>query len=349
MRKWVKINLIVLGSVLLFIGAFNLFMDPFWCFEHKHRYNQFQKGMNERQQKANKIYFTSEKYNSLLLGSSRTTYMNQNDFQNLKVFNFSATGMRPQEYKTYIDFVINDTKQPIDTIILGTDFFGYLSYGAFMYDNAPLITNTTKLPYYRWKVLFSFDALNNSFKNFRDYLNPNNHTDRYNRDNVKNRVRFPINAGRNQQIQIDVKIYANEEYSSGPNPKFISLMSAIKEDYKDKKFIIYTTPISEPLFKELIKKGHYQDYENWLRTLVSIYGEVHHFMYLNSVSKNYLEYFADSNHAYVETNKLIAAEITNNPIEIPNDFGMLLTKENLEEKLKELRKINTMTGSSNAL
>lgn len=340
MKQWLKINLTLLVIILFTIGTFNLFMDPFWCFEHKHRYNQFQKGMNERQQKANKIYFSSEKYTSLLLGSSRTTYMNQNDFKNLKVFNFSASGMRPQEYKTYIDFVIQDAKQPINTIIIGADFFGYLNYGAFMYNNAPLIVHTTKSPYYRWKIIFSFDALNNSFKNFRDYLDPNNHTDRYNRDNVKNRIKFPINTARNKQIETDIKIYANEEYSSKPNPQFDSIMHTIKNNYHNKKFIIYTTPISEPLFKELIKKNHYKDYENWLRNLVKIYGEVHHFMYIHSISKNYLEYFADSNHAYPETNKLIAAKITNNPIKIPNDFGMLLTDKNIEEKLKELRKIN---------
>lgn len=349
MKKYVRRSLVFLIAILIIIGTFNLFMDPFWCFSHNHRFNSVQKGTNERQQKANYIFFTTHQYDTLLLGSSRTTYMNRHSFKGMNVFNFSASGMRPQEYATYINFIIHDTKQPIETIILGMDFFGYLNYGSFMYDNAPYIVNTTKTPYYRWKILLSFDALNNSIKNMRDYLNPEKHTDRYNRDNVKNRVKIPITSRGNEQIETDVRIYAHEEYSSLPNPNFNLIIRSIKEDHSDKKFILYTTPISEPLFRELIRKGHYTHYENWLRNLVSVYGRVHHFMYINSVSKNYLEYFADSNHAYPETNELIAHKITlpADP-KIPHDFGIILTPKNIEEVLNHLRIINGITTQQKA-
>lgn len=337
--------------ILISISAFNLFMDPFWCFEHKHRYNQFQKGVNERQQKANKIYFGSKKYSTLLIGSSRTTYMNQNSFQGMYVYNFSAAGMRPQEYLTYINFIINDAHQPIQNIIIGMDFLGYLNYGSFMFNNASSVVKTTKSHLYRWKLLLSYDAFDNSLRNMRDYLNPKKHSDRYNRDNVKSRFKIPVVGNKEQQllaIQKDVLSYSRAEYSSQPNPEFSHIIHTIKEDHHDKQFILYTTPISEPLFRELIYKGHYTDYENWLRNLVSIYGKVYHFMYINSVSKNYLEYFADSNHAYPETNELIAHKITfaEDP-KIPHDFGIILTPENIEAVLTQLRIIHGIVYSKN--
>lgn len=316
-------------------------MDPFWCFDHTHALNSVQKGTNERQQKVNKAYFGFKEYNALLLGSSRTTYMNRHDFNGMNVYNLSASGMRPQEYLTYIDFVIKDARQPIETIIIGMDFFGYLNYGSFMFDNAPSIVQTTQTPYYRWKMLFSFDALNNSIKNIRDYSNPHKHSDRYNRDNIKTMFKQPDTRQRKDQILKDVVIYARSEYASHSNPNYKKILKTIKSKHDAKRFIIYTTPVSQPLFRLLIQKGHYSNYENWLRALVDIYGQVHHFMYMHSVSNNYLHYFADSNHAYPETNKLIAHRITMPAnADIPEDFGMMITRENLEAKLQELRVLN---------
>lgn len=338
-KKWLRQTLLLLGAALSFIIIFNLWMDPFWCYPLNHQYNSIQKGTNERQQKSNNLYFLDKKYDALLLGSSRTTYMDRHAFTKMQVFNYAARGMRPQEYITYLDFAIHDCKQPIKTIIIGMDFFGYLNYGSFMYRNAPSIIHNTKSPLYKYKILLSYDATINSFKNLRDYYNPHNHVDRYNRDNVKSSFIRPINdPAIHTRIYEDALHYAHEEYSSYPNPEFETISRHIKSKYSDKKFIIFTTPVSSLLFEQLIRTGHYKDYENWLRTLVNIYGEVHHFMYINSVAQNYPYYFADCNHAYTDTYTLVAHKITAIPDKaIPNDFGMTLTKENIDAKLNELR------------
>jgi hypothetical protein len=215
-KKWIKFYGILVIVSLLCIAGLNLFMDPFWTFSHSHKYNNIQKGTNERQQKANHIYFTTRQYDSLLLGSSRTTYMDRNSFVNLEVFNFSASGMRPKEYYTYIDFVVNKTQQSIHNIIIGMDFFGYFEYGLFMFDDAPLIIETTQSTGYRWKTLLSFDAFNNSFKNLRDYQK-NRLDDRYNRDFVKVRNYIPHTE---EQVKKDVKKYSETSYSSAVNKDY---------------------------------------------------------------------------------------------------------------------------------
>ena len=89
-QKWIKKYVLITIFILSFIDLINYIMDPFWTFNHSHKFNNFQKGINERQQKSNYIYFTDKKYDTLLLGSSRTTYMNPNSFENYKVFNYSA-------------------------------------------------------------------------------------------------------------------------------------------------------------------------------------------------------------------------------------------------------------------
>jgi len=328
MKKWVYIYLSIIGFILVLVISFNFFMDPFWTFSHSHKYNNTQKGTNERQQKANYIYFTDKKYDTLLLGSSRTTYMNPYSFLPLKVYNFSAAGMRPKEYLTYIDFVVEDCKQDIDTIILAVDFFGYLDYGLFMFDNSKSIIANTKTPYYRWKSLASFDLLNNSFKNLRDYMKQSNYSDRYTRDLVKSyNKRYDLTAHK-KQVEKDVKIYASTEYSGKPSSDYKNIFQSIKNKYHNKKFIIYTTPVSKPLFEEMIKMGHYNNYKDWLSILVEVFGEINHFMYINTVSIDYVNNFGDSNHAYPETNDIIAKTILTK-YNIIDDFGIKLNNHNI--------------------
>ena len=61
-------------------------IDPLWSFAYDNKFNTIQKGFNERQQKTNNVYFNGlNEYDRILLGSSRTTFINQNDFQNMKI------------------------------------------------------------------------------------------------------------------------------------------------------------------------------------------------------------------------------------------------------------------------
>jgi hypothetical protein len=341
-KKWLKKYLSTLFILLSLIGGLNLFMDPFWCYPIDHPFNNIQKGSNERQQKSNQLYFLSKQYDSLLIGSSRTTYMNRHDFEKMDVFNYAAPGMRPQEYRTFLNFAINDCEQPIQNIIIGMDFFGFLDYGAFMFNDAPGVVKNSKSSLYRYKILLSYDATLTSFKNLRDYMNSKIPPDRYNRDNVKSSFVRPVDSTNiDQRIYQDALRYAREEYSSHPNPEYNMIINQLKNQFRNQNFIIFTTPVSAPLFQQLIQTGHYENYENWLRSLVKTFGKVHHFMYLNSVANNYNRYFADCNHGYTDTYTLIAHKISEkeNAL-IPKDFGMILTPQNVESKLAELRKIN---------
>ena len=342
-KKWIKTNLIFLITVLGIIASVDFFIDPFWCFEHQNSLNNWQKATNERQQKANKIYFSSKAYNTLLVGSSRTTFMEQTDFTDKNVFNFSASGMQPKEYLPYIDFVIHDTKHPIETIIIGADFFGYLTDMSYRLDNASSIVNATKSPYYRWKMLLCYDSINNSVRNVRNTFNPEHQNMTYDRNNIHRLFKKTDTKSNAYEMEKDIEGYAKNEYAGTPDPHFFSTMSRIKKNYPNKNIIIYTTPISEPLFTKMIQMGHYQHYEQWLKDLVAIYGTVYHFMYIHPIAENYHENFIDSNHAYPKTNTLIAKKIQSECKNEPKNFGMMLTRENIKTKLQELRSLNGIT------
>ena len=104
-KKFLKIVLGLSFFVAILIGGVNYIVDPLWMFDHSNKFNQKQDGFDERQQKTNYIYFKSKGYfDGILLGSSRATFVNQNDFKNMNIFNYSSSSMQPFEYKGYIDF-----------------------------------------------------------------------------------------------------------------------------------------------------------------------------------------------------------------------------------------------------
>lgn len=339
-KKWLTHHLAIIMSTIIGIGTINYILDPFWCFGHQHSLNLWQKAPNERQQKANKLYFSPPQYDTLLLGSSRTTFLRQTDFKNLNVFNFSASAMRPDEYLAYIDFAIEDTKQPIENIIIGLDFFGYLTDESYQNINPEEIVNATKSPYYRWKTLVSYDAANNSIRNLRNVLNPSYQNMTYDRNNIHRLFKNNPNKINPIEMQKDVGNYAKNEYAGQPDSNFRHIMNRIKTKHGNRTIIIYTTPVSEPLFRKMITLGHYPHYEKWLKELVTVYGSVYHFMYLHPIAENYSAYFIDSNHAYPETNALIAKIIDSRLDPKSENFGMILTRDNIDYKLQQLRRLN---------
>ena len=120
LKAFLFLNLVFLSL----IGGFIYFMDPFWTFSHSHKFNSIQYASNEREQKSNLLYFREANYDGLLLGSSRVTFLNQKDFDNIKVFNYSFSLATPEEYLKYVEFAKKQNKKDFEYIIIGLDFFG---------------------------------------------------------------------------------------------------------------------------------------------------------------------------------------------------------------------------------
>ena len=86
------------------LSAFIYYIDPLWLFGTSHKYNDVQVAFNERQQKMNHIYYQPFEYDTLLLGSSRSTYINQHDFEGMDVYNFAVSNISVREYNAFIEF-----------------------------------------------------------------------------------------------------------------------------------------------------------------------------------------------------------------------------------------------------
>ncbi|MGJ0343193.1 hypothetical protein NG788_00990 [Aliarcobacter cryaerophilus] len=335
-----KILKIVLGLsffVAILIGGVNYIVDPLWMFDHSNKFNQKQDGFDERQQKTNYIYFKSKGYfDGILLGSSRATFVNQNDFKNMNIFNYSSSSMQPFEYKGYIDFAKKIKGKDLKYIIIGSDFYGTNIPKDIKFENPEFyIGNTLNFAY---KSVLSVDAIYKSIKNIKFSLFGTSMY--YDRENIKyqdkvsedeRNIRYAINIKRHTLELSYPKYKYNDEY--------INILKTIKNENLNSKFIIYTSAVTSDLLVSIIKNGkRWEDYKRWLHELVEVFGEVNHFMTINSITKN-LENYPDDDHAYPSVLKLLANKLSNvENKNIPEDFGVLLTKDNIDEHLENLRK-----------
>ena len=342
-KKWVKIYLAVVLSVIALFALFNYTIDPLWTFCHSNRWNNAQPGFDERQLKTNRAYFCGlEQYDALLLGSSRVTYINQHDFKTMRVFNYAGVSMYPVEYKGWIDQAKKIKGGAFKTIIIGVDFWGS-NAGPF----AQQQMSTTPPPshylditesfLYRYKMLFTMDTLDRSIESIEHSKHPG--TEDYTRDNVKQTIR--ISAARKQYaVNTQISLYQNRFYGRGYryNTEIKKYLEILKKENPDTRFIIFTTPISADLFKILVQSGNLPDYKRWMTQLVDAFGEVYDFMGVNSITKDSSAY-ADLHHFYPYIGTLIADRLTgvSNKL-LPDDFGIRVNRENLTSHLEMMEK-----------
>jgi hypothetical protein len=87
----------------------------------------------------------------------------------------------------------------------------------------------------------------------------------------------------------------------------------------------------------MVTEGRFDDYCRWLRELVAVFGGIHNFMYLNTVTKDLRNYY-DADHFFPKIGTLVAHKISGYPDRnIPKDFGVYLTNDNLEQHISLLR------------
>ncbi|MGG0720104.1 hypothetical protein ABE096_21360 [Robertmurraya massiliosenegalensis] len=337
-KKWFFKTTLPTISILLFIGVFNYFIDPLWSFNHSHKFNDYQNAFNERQQKTNYINFHKFSYDSLLLGSSRTTYINQNDFEGYKVYNYAVSSMSVQEYNEFIDYAKKENGSEFKTIIIGLDFFA--TSKSRIPEDPSIYFNKTNEFLYRYKTLLSIDTLKYSIMNFfASYKNEYNPSflRYYTRENVANE-NPESNNDTEKSIEKTVERYKQNVYGKNYsyNNNYIDILQELKIKNSNTNFIVFTTPVSASLYNTLIEEGRLNDYKRWLKDIVSVFGEVYHFMYINSVTENISNYY-DGHHYHPKVGTLIAHKITNYPDRnIPNDFGILLNKKNIHIYLDKL-------------
>ncbi len=320
--------------MIFLVGSINYIIDPLWMFTHSNRFNNAQAGFDERQQKTNRAYFGGlDKYNALVLGSSRTTYISQEEFKGVTAFNYSAGSMFPNEYKGWVNVAKKIKGDDFDYIFIGFDFWttdvkrnNNIDPGSYLAQSKSFL--------YRFKMLFTIDTLFKTFQSLMHYITPG--TIDYTRNNIKK----SITISEERKKRVITKQWAEYEINYSSRYKYNNNLRKIYAnltiDNPNTKFIVFTTPVTEELYTFLIEKGMTESYQQWLNDIVLIFGEMYNFMDINSITSN-PNNFPDLHHTYPFIGTLISNRVTNENIQkVPNDFGTFLNKQNIDNYLNRI-------------
>ncbi len=344
-KKWnIAILLASLVIPLLVVGA-NYFMDPLWCFSISHQYNQFQEAFNERIQKTNYLTYRDGKYQGVLIGTSRSTCINQYSFKGISVFNYSCNGLTLAEYNGYLKYARKRMGKDLRYIFIGLDFGQTMGDGPEQQlpgqaaDNIKSmdpgrITAQVNSPLHRLKTLLSVDTLNYSRRDFNHY--PKGCRLYYTRDNVKVYQKFRKDE-LDGIISLYLDLFNKSIYPSYKyNRSYLAQLKKIKDENPNTNIIVYLTPESAPLMKLFMKYDLLEYYFRWLTDVISVFGGCYNFMYPHDVTRNYYDYFHDAVHSNPNVGDMIADAIYNKKQRSDQEFGLYINKNNFESRKKYL-------------
>lgn len=337
-RQWLRITLGIIMVLLFSVAGFNAWMDPLWTFDHAHRYNGIQAGFNERQQKTNHLTFTRQPYRTLVLGSSRVTYMDQHRFAPGPAYNYAVNNMLPWEYKDYVDYAVRRNGQEFEVIYVGLDFYATNRHLELPHPfEEPLfyIQAANRWGYRYWNLL-SYDTLRYSRQNLEASRAGQPVNFAYTRRNVKT-LQPTTPEDKEKRVAANLQWYGQEAY--GEDYEYQNVARQLKElrdRYPNTRWVFFTTPVAEPLYQKMVESGRRPDYQRWIRDCVEELGPIYDFMSPNSVTRD-LNYFYDASHVYPQVGNWVAHRVSgiDDPT-LPDDFGVLVTRANLHDHLRSL-------------
>ncbi|WP_088007024.1 hypothetical protein [Indiicoccus explosivorum] len=340
-KLFAAISLAVFAVLTLGVMGFNYWIDPLWHYDHAHAYNDVQVVTDEREQKtADQQYGPPEDADTLLIGSSRSTYVQPSDFEEWDVYNYSVSNLSMREYQSMIMYAFEQNPD-YERVVLGVDFFKSSTEQA----SAPVSIKNYKAkveqPFYRVKNLLSLDVLEYSLQNFELSAEDAITEDRlYNRKGdafAEVLSAEEVKANTAAKIEKFGSTFYGEHYEYFPQYK--EIMQKVKDTEPQAEKIVYTTPISTALFRELIAQGLLDEYETWLADLVDVYGGVWNFMYPNPVTNDIMNYF-DGHHFYPEVGAMIAERLEEGAsAEVPETFGTFVTSDNLDRHFAQIERL----------
>jgi hypothetical protein len=129
-------------------------------------------------------------------------------------------------------------------------------------------------------------------------------------------------------------IYKDYSYSDEYFKYFVKILEECKKN--DIKVWVYIPPVYNLHFDSLKSAGYYDDFEKFKRELVKVTNYID-FTGRNTIT-NDSNNFWDSSHLKAKMTKPLMARIfKDKSVDVPNDFGVLVTPENIETHLKNLR------------
>jgi hypothetical protein len=333
---------------MLLVGVFNWLVDPYDVFNTPNFWgiNQIKpkKDNNDRLFKATDIIRLKPK--TILMGSSRTKQGLNPEHLAFKtkqpVYNLAINGPNFYEVRRYIEHAI--ASQPdLKEIVLGVDFFMFND----RLDNQPSFLEKRL----EKKHLISSDLLNTLFS--LDTVSVSQETIKANfkeseLDKSYGENGFMPNRNANdgntdwrfqQSINLYFTLHSDYQFSERYWSDFKALVELCHKNNIALK--VFISPAHATNWEAIRLTGQWKNFEQWKRKLVKIMS-VWDFSGYNSVTTEpiaqKMSNYVDNSHYTPTIGNLILNRIFDYQIErVPEDFGLLITTQNIEKHLAKIR------------
>ena len=286
---------------------------------------------DERKYKSNYLYNNklSNDFDTVILGSSITTFLDQKRFYPSNAYNFSVNGMIPAEYKPALNYLEKYNLVDVETVVLGLEFF-VSNINEVKRINASNIEKYLTTKNDMLSLMEYLISVDNIIQPIQSLLGRNTTFYSYS-SNVKSHDKLSLREVK-YNIKHGLKRAADELDRYKYDENYKRTLKDFVDSNKDKDMIVFISPQSYP-YIELLLDLKFDEYSRWIKETISIFGKVLYFNYPNKITINYLNNYQDARHYTNETGNIIIDDIVNKS---RNNY-VLLTKENVDSFLERLK------------
>jgi hypothetical protein len=332
-KNFSVIILCVIFAYLSTIALVNIVVDPFYIFRTP--FLKLQAQINDRYAKIEHLKKQKTKFNLFILGSSRTYYTHPRTLEKYipsgKGYNLATIMANVTEHLLHVRYLIKNG-HPVKTLYIGLDIdfcFGIKTHKDqdYLLKLHPDVSDTNPIDFY-WSYLSIFpkgDIKRKLKANFRKKGTP--------------KVRFGEDGAvepeaENSQIFFDNQRKLKDtirDKMSRENLKVLrELVTLCKQN--NINLIIFITPHHRTIIDHFLE----EDYIAFLKGLSEV-TSFWNFSGYNSITTDNKNYFSLS-HYVPSVSRLIAARIFDDKtLDVPKDFGVWVTKDNIDAHLKNLK------------
>lgn len=331
---------------ILTVGLFNFLINPYDIFESPYlqKLNDIKmKDNNDRLFKA--VDITRIQPNTVIIGSSRTKQGINPDNSVFKqqqpAYNLSLNGVNVYEIKRYLEHAITNQKD-LDLVVLGIDFFMFNNF----LENQPSFAENRLgkkyiIPQDAVNALFSLDTLGASWKTLNESWqkddDPNYGINGFmpHRKANDGKTKWRFNSAIKQYFDFHNQYEFSEKYLND----FREIVKICQEN--NIELIIFISPSHATQWEAIRVTRQWQTFEQWKRDLVKIV-PVWDFSGYNTITTEPIEdqmnNYTDNSHYTPSVGDLVLNRIFNrNSESLPDDFGILITPQNIEKHLGNIR------------
>jgi hypothetical protein len=353
-RKFIAFVGVFVFLIVGFVGGVNYVVDPYGFnnFVIIDRLNSKKISNTSLTTRYKANILQSGKFDAIMLGTSRIGVMNPeivNKYLDSNTFNLEFPGSITKIQNKFFKYAqnFNDVKY----LVYGIDFMAFNKnrendFKEF-FDLENKITNFESITNY--DLYFNAETFTKSaILVGKNILNRQETEAKYLSNGMRDYVNF-IEQQKNGTLKLDEEIKASIKSYFNPNTgtyKHYEFSYKYLEFFKDTiqfckehniKVFVYIPPMYSDHFDAIYSAGYFDEFELFKKELVKITDFVD-FTGHNIISTNKNNYW-DSSHLRVEMTEIIMANIFNDPsIKVPKDFGVLVTKENIDQHLQNLEK-----------